>query len=82
MPNPFRTYSPPYTPSDNIKSIYRAMSQSNNPYAMFMQLAGNNPQMQPIINAMQQGNSPRAIFNNMCQQRGINPDEFIKNITG
>ena len=83
MPNPFFDGCFPSFPNlNNIKGIYQAMSQSKNPYQMFMNLAGNNPQMQPIIKAMQNGGDPQQIFTSMCQQRGINPDEFIKNITG
>lgn len=78
MANPFNMNN-----SNNMfKNIYQAMSQSQNPYEMFMRLAGNNPQMQPIVNAMRNGMNPQQIFNNMCQQRGINPNEFIKSITG
>ena len=80
MANPFRVS--PSIPSNPYSDLYRAMKQSNNPYQMFMQMASQNPQMRPVINAIQQGNDPRMIFNNMCQQRGINPDEFIRNITG
>ena len=77
MANPFYSAS-----SNYIKDIYNAMRQSRDPMQMFMRLAGNNPQMQPIINAMQNGMNPQQIFNNMCQQRGINPRQFLKNITG
>lgn len=76
MANPFYSAS-----SNYIKDIYNAMRQSRDPMQMFMRLAGNNPQMQPIINAMQNGMNPQQIFNNMCQQRGINPQQFLKNIT-
>lgn len=65
----------------NIKSIYNAIKQSNNPYQTFLNLAGSNPQMQPIIQALQKGTSPEQLFNSMCQQRGIDPKEFIKKIT-
>ena len=83
MANPFNFGSSAVLPNlNNIKGIYQAMSQSNTPYQMFMNLASNNPQMQPIIQAMQQGGNPQQIFNSMCQQRGINPNDFIKSITG
>lgn len=77
MANPFYSAS-----SNYIKDIYNAMRQSRDPMQMFMRLAGNNPQMQPIIQAMQNGMNPQQIFNNMCQQRGINPQQFLKSITG
>jgi len=65
---------------NNLKSIYKAISQSNNPQQLFTQLAGQNPQLQPIVKALQQGISPQQIFDNICQQRGINPQEFINTL--
>lgn len=82
MPNPFNIMNSVLPNLNNIKNVYKAMSQSQNPYQMFMNLAGNNPQMQPIIQAMQNGGNPQIIFNQMCQQRGIDPNDFIKSITG
>ena len=82
MPNPFNIGGSTPNFTNNLKNIYQAMSQSANPYQMFLNLAGNNPQMQPIIKAMQSGGNPQQIFNQMCRQRGINPNEFIKQITG
>lgn len=81
MPNPFNVFNSVLPNLNNIKNVYKAMSQSQNPYQMFLNLAGNNPQMQPIVQAMQNGGNPQAIFNQMCQQRGIDPNEFIKSIT-
>ena len=83
MPNPFNLGGSSSFPNlNNIKGIYQAMSQAKNPYQMFMNLAANNPQMQPIVKAMQNGGDPQQIFTSMCQQRGINPNDFIKKITG
>ena len=82
MPNPFNVINSVFPNLNNIKNIYQAMSQSQNPYQMFMNLAGDNPNMQPIVNALQNGGNPQMIFNQMCQQRGINPNDFIKSITG
>lgn len=80
MANPFNSRTQ-YNPTGNIRELYRAMSQSTNPYDMFMRLASQNPQMQPIINAINSGNSPENVFKSMCQQRGINPNEFINSLT-
>ena len=82
MPNPFNVMKSVFPDLSNIKNVYKAMSQSQNPYEMFLKLAGNNPQLQPIVQAMQNGGNPQQIFNQICQQRGINPNEFIKSITG
>jgi hypothetical protein len=66
---------------NQMKDIYNAM-RSGNPMQIFKQMAQNNPNMKPILNALNSGANPQQLFYNMCQQRGINPDEFIKNITG
>ena len=67
---------------DYIKNIYQAITTSQNPQQLFMQMAQNNPQLQPVVQAMRHGMNPQDIFYNMCKQRGINPQEFISNITG
>jgi hypothetical protein len=48
----------------------------------FMNMAQSNPQLQPIAQMIRTGNSPEAIARNIMKQRGINPDEFIKQIQG
>lgn len=77
--NPFNTHNT--NPYFQLKNIYKMMTQSSNPLQMFEQMAIGNPQMQPIVNMLRSGNSPEQVFNSLCQQRGINPQEFIKNIT-
>ena len=64
-----------------IKSLYQAM-QSKDPMQMFQQMASTNPQLKPILKLLNSGTSPKDLFYETCQKRGINPDEFIKNITG
>lgn len=86
MPNPFNTLNPrnPYNANNmaGIRNMYQMLTQSNNPTQMFRQLAANNPALQPAVNMLNQGMNPQQIFNTMCQQRGINPQEFLRNITG
>lgn len=78
MPNPFNVQ---VASSNYIKDIYKAVMQSNNPMQTFINIAGNNPQMRPIISALQNGSNPEQLFKNICQQRGINPQEFLNSIT-
>lgn len=61
----------------NLLNTFRSFS---NPYQAFMNMANQNPQMRPIISQIQQGVNPQTIFNSLCQQKGINPQEFIKNL--
>ena len=81
MPNPFYTgaNTTPNT-SYNINDIYRILSSSKNPMQAFENIAKNNPNMAPILNLMKNGYSPEQIFRSMCQQRGIDPQQFIQNL--
>jgi hypothetical protein len=65
-----------------IRNAYQMIMQSRNPMQVFQQLARQNPSLQPALQMLQQGVNPQQIFNTMCQQRGINPTEFLKSITG
>lgn len=86
MSNPFNTLNPanPYNSNAmaGIRNLYQMIMNSGNPMQTFQQLASNNPNMQPILNMLRQGGNPQQIFNSLCQQRGINPSEFLKSITG
>lgn len=81
MPNPF--YSQYQTNQmSNYKNIYNMLINSNNPIQLFNTMALKNPQLKPISDMLNKGMNPQTIFNSMCEQRGINPQEFLKNITG
>ena len=80
MPNPFNTQNNNQTMQ--LKNMYKMLVESKNPMQVFEKIAMNNPNMRPVLQALKSGNSPEQVFNTMCQQRGINPQEFIKKITG
>lgn len=87
MPNPFyqnqgRNINPANKNMNNFKSIYQALMSSKNPVQLFNTMAQNNPQLKPIANMLNQGMNPQSIFTTMCEQRGINPNEFIKQLQG
>ena len=79
MPNPFNTMN--MNPNFQLKNMYQLLMNSQNPMAMFQQMAVQNPRLRPIVE-MLRNKSPQEVFNNLCQQKGVNPDEFIKNIKG
>lgn len=83
--NPFNTLNPnnPYSDTNlsSIRNAYQMLTSSKNPIQVFQQLASNNPTLQPALTMLQQGINPQQIFNTMCQQRGINPQEFLRAIT-
>ena len=87
MPNPFyqnqgQNINPANKNMTNFKSIYQALMNSKNPVQLFNTMAQNNPQLKPIANMLNQGMNPQSIFTTMCEQRGINPNEFIKQLQG
>lgn len=85
MPNPFyqnqyRAVNPNTQNMSNYKNIYQALVNSKNPVQLFNTMAQSNPQLKPIVNMLNQGMTPQNIFNSLCEQRGINPNEFLKQI--
>ena len=86
MGNPFNSLNPTNPMNANnmagIRNAYQILSSSRNPMQAFQQMAQNNPQLQPIMQMLRNGANPQQIFMNMCQQRGINPQEFLRSITG
>ena len=81
MPNPFNQ-SVQYNNMANFRDIYQVLKNSSNPVQMFENMAKNNPNLQPIVNMLKNGMNPQDIFYGLCKQRGIDPQQFIKNITG
>ena len=66
----------------NIQTMYQAIAGSRNPMQAFQRIASQNPNMRPIMQALQGGANPQQLFNSLCQQRGVNPQEFLRQITG
>jgi len=80
MANPF--FMRNLTSNSQLQNIYKLLTHSNNPTQAFNELASSNPNMKPIIDLINKGANPKDIFNDLCKQRGIDPNEFIKGITG
>ena len=83
MSSPFARLNPnnPMNGYDfgTLRNMYRNMG---NPMQMIQSMAMQNPRFQPILQALQGGANPQQLFQTLCQQRGINPQEFLRNITG
>ena len=87
MPNFFNNSKPNFssTPSYNmgyLSQLYRTISNSKNPMELFSQMAKNNPQFEPVMKALNSGTNPQQIFETMCKERGIDPNEFIRQLQG
>ena len=79
MPNPFNMQN--MNPNIQLQNMYKMLTQSSNPMALFQQMAVQNPNLRPIVD-MLKSNSPQDVFNTMCKQRGVDPQQFLKSITG
>lgn len=58
-----------------IQQAKGIMNSMNNPY-YFMQ---QNPQMSQVLD-MCKGKNPEQVFRSLAQQRGIDPDAFLKEL--
>ena len=61
----------------HIKNIMGMLKSSGNPQATIQQVAQNNPQLNQVMQLCN-GKNPEQVFRQMCADRGINADEFIK----
>lgn len=73
--NPMRGYN-----FDGIRQTLGVL-RSQNPMQALSQMAAGNPNVRPIVQALNNGANPQQVFYSLCQQRGINPQEFLRNIT-
>lgn len=59
-----------------IKQMMGMLNGVQNPQAILQQVAQQNPQLAQVMQ-MCQGKNPQEVFYQMCNQRGINPDEIL-----
>lgn len=82
MPNPFfNNNSMPNMNGINmgqVKQIYNMLRNSSNPNQLLNQMAINNPQLGQAINLIKANGNYEQVFRDMCNQRGINPDDFLR----
>ena len=78
MPNPFNQQQS----QNEMQKMYQMFVNSKNPQQLFKNLAKQNPRFDAILDMLNKGTNPQQLFYSLCQQRGINPQEFLKSITG
>lgn len=63
------------------KQMFRQLMNMGNPQAMMNQMLMNNPNTQQAFNFIKQaGNNPQQAFINLAKQKGVDPQEFIKEL--
>ena len=80
MSNPFAQQQMSNTLAP-MRDIYNAFRNAQNPMQVFSNFANRNPQLQPILQMLNRGANPQQVFNDLCKQRGINPNEFLRLLT-
>jgi len=63
-----------------LRNMYQSIAHSANPMQMIQQMIAKNPKFAQINNLFRQGQTPEGIFRSMAKQRGIDPDEFIRQL--
>ena len=63
----------------SMSELYKLMT-CNNPMMLFNQIAKNNPQLNECLNLINRGMNPQDLFYQLCNKRGINPQEMMRNI--
>lgn len=64
---------------NDFKQVMNTLRNASNPQALLSQMMQNNPQLKQVMTLVQQsGGDPKAAFYTLANQRGIDPDAFIK----
>lgn len=65
----------------NITNIIQFAKGQPNPQMLIQQMMKNNPQAAQILSQMQsQGQSPKDIVINILKQRGIDPEQIMRQL--
>lgn len=64
----------------NIRQAIKTLRSVNNPQMLFNQMAQQNPQLFQVMQMAQQYGSPKNAFYEIAKQKGINPDEFMRDL--
>ena len=64
-----------------IRQMIQMFRSAGNPQAMIGQLMQNNPQMKQIMDLIKAaGNDPKRAFYALAEQKGVDPDEILKQL--
>ena len=61
-----------------VQNAFQMIFNSQNPMQAMQKAFANTPQFAQMNNLLRQGKNPEQLFRQMAQQRGIDPDEFIR----
>ena len=81
MPNPFN-FNGGNSNFLNIQQLYQMVMNSKNPMQLLEQMSANNPQLRQVVQTLKNGANPQSLFVELCKQRGVDPNAFLKSIQG
>ena len=62
---------------NQLRNLYNALARSSNPQAMLEEMASKDPNVAWVMQMCKNGN-PKDLFYEMCKQKGVNPDDILK----
>lgn len=69
------------SPMNNVKNVYKMIKNAGNPQMMLNQMMGKNPQLKQAVNFVNQnGGNPQQAFYQLAKQKGINPEDILKEL--
>ena len=60
----------------HLKNIVQMLNSAKNPEAVLQQISQKNPAIKQVMD-MCKGKNPQQVFYEICQQKGVNPQEII-----
>ena len=64
-----------------IKNLLRTIRSAGNPQMMLNQMAGQKPQLKQAMDFVNQnGGNPQQAFYQLAKEKGINPEDILKEL--
>ena len=64
-----------------IKNMIKTVKSAGNPQMLLNQMMGQNPQLKQAMDFVNaNGGDPQTVFYKLAEEKGVNPDEFIKQL--
>ena len=64
-----------------VKNLIKTLKSVGNPQMMLNQMMGQNPQIKQAMDFVNaNGGDPQAVFYKLAEERGVNPDDFMKQL--
>lgn len=82
MPNPFNFGRASVNNNNGLQQLYQMVMNSKNPMQLMEQMSMNNPQLKQVVQVLKNGANPQSLYIELCKQRGVDPDAFLKSIQG